>query len=174
MTRRGIDRDGTIALVLLAAWGGFFVATFDIETTSYSTIQAYVWPRVVIVVLVALTIALLLQSLRRMAATAEPAARAASPGEGSRWAGGRFLARHRNALTLFALFFAFLVTLPILGMLLGGILFVFLALTLLGEPRAALVLRHGVIAVITVGVMWAIFTFWLRVFLPEGIIVNLS
>ena len=174
MKWRGIDRDGIIALVLLALWGGFFVATFDIETTSYSTIQAYVWPRVVIVALVALTFALLMRSLRRKAATADPAAGAAPPGERSGWPGGRFLARHRNALTLFALFFVFLITLPILGMLLGGIFFVFLALTLLGEPRAALVLRHGAIAVITVGVMWAIFTFWLRVFLPEGMIVGLS
>ena len=63
---------------------------------------------------------------------------------------------------------AFLVTLPLLGMLLGGVLFVFFTLTLLGPREVRAVPRHAAISLGAVGVMWAVFTFALRVFLPAG------
>ena len=44
-----------------------------------------------------------------------------------------WLGRYRNALWCYALFFLFLATLDYLGMLIGGVLFVFLALSVLGE-----------------------------------------
>ena len=70
------------------------------------------------------------------------------------------------------MFFLFLLSLPYLGMLIGGISFVFLLMSLLGgwQPRQLLV--HAVIAVCAVGAMWSLFTFGLEVMLPEGMIYN--
>ena len=82
------------------------------------------------------------------------------------------LARYRNALIIYALFFLFLVTLPYLGMLIGATIFVFLALTLLGRLSARMVGVHALIALGSVGVMWAIFTYALHVILPQGEILS--
>ena len=59
-------------------------------------------------------------------------------------------------------------------MLLGGIGFVFLALTLLGEPELKRVPLHLAIAVGMVGLMWTIFTFGLGVLLPDGELLQLN
>ncbi|MDJ0896653.1 MAG: tripartite tricarboxylate transporter TctB family protein, partial [Alphaproteobacteria bacterium] len=83
-----------------------------------------------------------------------------------------WLDRYRNALICYALFLAFLLSLPVLGMLIGGALFVFATLSALGAPSLRLVPMHLAVAVGSVGVMWAIFTFGLRVFLPEGMILQ--
>jgi predicted membrane-bound spermidine synthase len=71
------------------------------------------------------------------------------------------------------LFLAFLLTIDFLGMLLGGIVFVFLALSVLGERTPKQLTIHALVAVISVGAMWAIFTFALRVILPEGTILSI-
>jgi predicted membrane-bound spermidine synthase len=55
---------------------------------------------------------------------------------------------------------------PYLGMLVGGMLFVFLLLSALGGWRP--ILLHAAIALISVGGMWTLFTFALRVILPRG------
>ena len=60
----------------------------------------------------------------------------------------------------------------VLGMLIGGIGFVFLILTVLGERNLKHHARHAAIAVVTIGVMWALFTFGLNVILPEGEILR--
>jgi hypothetical protein len=53
-------------------------------------------------------------------------------------------------------------------MLIGGVLFVFLTLTALGErsPRAHAI--HAAISFISIAFMWSVFTFGLRVILPQG------
>ena len=81
---------------------------------------------------------------------------------------GSWIARYRNALWCYGLFALFLISLPYLGMLVGGALFVFACLTALGAPGWRSVPLHAAIAVVSVGAMWAVFTFALRVFLPEG------
>ena len=55
----------------------------------------------------------------------------------------------------------------------GGVLFVFLALTVMGERTPRAIAIHLVVALATIGVMWAIFTFGLRVILPEGEILRI-
>ena len=62
---------------------------------------------------------------------------------------------------------------PVLGMLLGGLAYVFLTLSVLGgwEPRRLIL--HAAISLLFVVGMWAIFTQALGVFLPEGIILRL-
>ena len=157
-----INRDSVSAVFLLLFCGVFFAASFDIETTNYGTLQSSVWPQIILGALSLFSLLLLTQALRK-----PPAA-----GEG----GGllAWLRRYRNPLICYALFFGFLISLPVLGMLLGGILFVLVMLTILGGGKLAQLPLHLVIAVVSVGAMWAIFTYALGVFLPGGIILNLQ
>ena len=157
-----LNRDAVTALVLLVIIGAFFAASFEIRETAYATIGADVWPRLILAVMLVLTLIYLAQSLRK---DDEP--------RGTGTAAGGLLVRYQNAFWCYALFGLFLVTLPVLGMLLGGILFVFLALTVMGERTPHAALRHAAIAIGTIGVMWAIFTFGLGVFLPEGRILRI-
>lgn len=152
-----LNRDAVVAVFLLLLCGVFFAATFNIREMQYATIGADVWPRLILLILFVLSLIYLFQSLQR------------APPEGEQWSGTRGWARrYRNALWCYALFALFLVTLPYLGMLIGGILFVFAALTVMGERTLRMHLVHAAIAIGTVGLMWAIFTYWLRVILPQG------
>ncbi|MDJ0936132.1 MAG: tripartite tricarboxylate transporter TctB family protein [Kiloniellales bacterium] len=157
-----INRDSVSAVFLLLFCGVFIAASFDIEETNYGTLQSSVWPQIILGALSVFSLLLLTQALRR-----PPAAGAG---------GGLldWLQRYRNPLICYALFLGFLVSLPVLGMLLGGILFVLLMLTILGGGKLAQLPLHLGIAVISVGAMWAIFTYALGVFLPGGIILNLQ
>ena len=58
--------------------------------------------------------------------------------------------------------------LPVLGMLLDGMLFVFLLQSALGGWSPRKLALHAAIAVLTVGGMWSLFTFGLNVLLPTG------
>lgn len=155
-----INRDTAVAVFLLLFSGVFYAASFQIEQTSYATIGAEVWPRLILAVLFVLSTIYLFQSVRM------------GGGETAKQEAG-FFARYRNAILCYGLFLAFLLTLDIFGMLLGGIAFVFLALSLLGERRPKQLAIHAGVAVVSVGAMWAIFTFALRVILPEGIILSI-
>ncbi len=155
-----INRDTVVAVFLLLMCGVFYGASFQIEQTSYGTIGADVWPRLILAVLAVLSAVYLFQSVRK------------GPGEMVTHEAG-FLSRYRNAILCYGLFLAFLLTLEFLGMLLGGIAFVFLALSALGERTARQLAVHAVVAVASVGAMWAIFTFALRVILPEGEILSI-
>ena len=157
-----INRDSVSAVFLLLFCGVFIAASFDIETTNYGTLQSAVWPQIILGALSLFSLLLLTQALRRPPA----------PGEGGGL--GAWLRRYRNPLICYALFLAFLVSLPVLGMLLGGILFVLVMLTILGGGKLAQLPLHLAIAVVSVGAMWAIFTYALGVFLPGGIILNLQ
>jgi hypothetical protein len=57
-------------------------------------------------------------------------------------------------------------------MLLGGIAFVFGLLTFLGGFSLNLIIKHLTISVLSIGFMWMVFTFGLRVMLPEGEILR--
>ena len=70
------------------------------------------------------------------------------------------------------MFFLFLWSLPVLGMLIGGICFVFLLMSFLGGWEKKKIFIHAIIAILTVGLMWSLFTFGLGVMLPTGIIYN--
>lgn len=152
-----VSRDTIVAILLLAFCGVLWHASYDIEITNYGTMPSAVWPRIIIVAIAVFSALLLLRSLTlRDEAAAEDA-----PTE-------PFFRRYRNAAIIYALFLLLLLTLPTLGMHLGGALFVFLALTALGRPSPKLIALHAVVAVVSIGVMWSIFTFGLRVILPQG------
>jgi len=74
----------------------------------------------------------------------------------------------RNVIICFTLFLAYLLSLPRVGMLVGGTAFVFLLLSALGGWSPRLLVLHAAIALVTVGGMWSIFTFALGVLLPRG------
>ena len=159
-----LNRDVIAAVVLLALTGVFFAATFTIRATGYGTVGSEIWPRAILVVLGALCLVYLVEALRGVAG----APTKARGGGLSGW-----FSAYRNALSCFFMYGIFLFTLPYLGMLIGGILFVFLLLNILGGWQLRQLAVHGAIAVCTIGAMWAIFTFGLRVILPEGEILRI-
>jgi hypothetical protein len=159
-----INRDVIIAVVLVAFTAVFYGATYAIRKTTYGTVGSDVWPRAILIGLGVLCILYLINAWRDRHET-----QAASGGAGLiGW-----FATYRNALLCFVTYALFLATVDYLGMLIGGILFVFVLLNLLGgwSPRRLAI--HGAIAVSTIGAMWAVFTFGLRVILPEGEILRI-
>jgi len=160
-----LNRDCYLAIALLLGCGVFAWASFDIRQPDYGVLMPSTWPRVVIALLTVLSFIYLLQSLgaSREAPETEYSQRRGLLG---------WLAYWRNPIICFAMFFAFLASLPVLGMLIGGISFVFVLMCLLGGWAPRQLLLHAVLAVLTVGSMWALFTFGLGVMLPEGVIYN--
>ena len=69
---------------------------------------------------------------------------------------------------LLLMFFLFLISLPYFGMLISGILFVFITQTLIGSRDKRSLILHAIVSVGAVGGMWAIFRFGLGVVMPAG------
>ena len=157
---RRVNTDALVAVLLLVVSAELFRQTFYFRIPPFATMDSAVWPRLVIGSLVVLSLVHLIQSFR----PAVPDPEAAEPTEANRFS-------HRNAIICFILFALFAATLPWLGMLLGGIAFVFLMQELMGPRDMRSRLTHLAVAVISVGGMWAAFTFALRVILPEGILL---
>ena len=164
MTR--VNRDTVFAILLLVGCGVLLNASFDIREPDYGQLSPAAWPRTVVGVLALLSLIYLFQSIRRSLpeepegseGTAETAPRGL----------GQWFAYWRNVFWVFALFFAYLLALPWLGMLVGGIAFVFLLLNALGGWSPGKLAQHAAIAGVSVGGMWSIFTFGLGVLLPRG------
>jgi hypothetical protein len=154
-----LNADVVIALLLLVFSTVLFVDTFSYQRMHLTIIGAKLWPRIVLVALFILSFVYLVQALRAPKTTSAPFDLAA------------WLRTNRNVIACFVLYALFLATLPYLGMLLGGTLFLFATLAVLGrrDPKSHLV--HFVIAVAAMGSMWSIFTFGLGVILPEGVIL---
>ena len=158
------NRDVYIAIVLLLLCGVFFAATFDIREIDYGILTPAAWPRIILVALSILSLIYLVQSLRREAPeeAAEPFSLRGT------------IAKYRNPLWCYGLFLLFLLTLDYLGMLIGGVLFVFCLLTAIGGVSKRNLIVHALIAIIMIGAMWALFTYALGVIFPQGeIITNL-
>lgn len=158
-----VNRDVIVAVLLLVFCAALFWASYDIRETSYGTMQSHVWPRIIIVVLAFCSVLYLFRSV-----VAGPETEA--NGDHETPSGGivGWLSRYRNAIICFGLFLAFLFSLEWIGMLLGGILFIFLALTAMGPGGMRSHMIHAAIAVVSMGAMWSIFTFAIGVILPEG------
>ncbi|RME96082.1 MAG: tripartite tricarboxylate transporter TctB family protein [Alphaproteobacteria bacterium] len=158
----GLNRDSWIALFLLLFTGFMFWASFDIREPDYGVLPPSAWPRVILAALAILSFIYLIQSLRSGAAGEEGGE------EGEPETLRDYLVYWRNPILCFVLFAGYLILLPILGMLLDGILFVFLLQCVLGGWQPRQLLLHAAVAVIAVGGMWSIFTFGLHVILPPG------
>ncbi len=154
---RRISADVVIALLLMVVCAVFYAETFAYQKVHLAIIGSKLWPRVVVATLFALSSLFLVQALR---AGPDP--------DPTPWSLKPWLKRNRNVITCFALYGLFLLSLDWLGMLLGGILFVFATLTAIGRHDARSHVVHAVIAVVSIGLMWLIFTHALGVVLPEG------
>ena len=153
-----ISSDTVIAILLLLISGVLFHDTFFFRETPLAIITSDVWPRVVLVLLFVFSGLYLFQSLR------------SPPGEeaGERTGVFGWIVANRNVLWCYGLYALFLLTLPYFGMLIGGGLFVFATLTAMGRNALRSHAVNATIAVVSMGVMWAVFTFGLHVMLPEG------
>ena len=160
-----LNRDAVIAIVLLVFCGVFFWASFDIRQPDYGVLLPSTWPRVVLGVLSLLSVIYLVQSLRQGADAEEEEAPDREPGI---WG---WVLYWRNPLWCFGLFFAYLATLPVLGMLIGGVSFVFVLLNVLGGWDRKNLMLHAAVALLAIGGMWSLFTFGLGVLLPPGMIL---
>ena len=160
-----LNRDSIVAIFLLLFCGIFIWSSFDIRTPDYGVLKPSTWPRVILAAMTCLSFIYLFQSIK-----AGPDEEKADPGREPGLRG--FLKYWRNPIICFVMFFLFLWTLPILGMLIGGVSFVFILMTLLGGWARRQLLIHAIIAVCSVGAMWSLFTFGLEVMLPEGVIYN--
>ena len=156
-----LNRDTIVATVLILAGGLLFWDTFQWRRTPYATLASSVWPRFVLVVFFALCAVYLVRSLVSASAN-EPK---------TTFLG--WVDRYRNPLWCFGLFLLFLLTLPYLGMLVGGILFVWLVQAVIGERTIRAQWRHAAIAIASVGFMWLVFTYALDVILPAGSLVHI-
>ncbi len=164
---RRLSRDAVIARVRLMACGSLIWSTFSIRLPDYGQLKPSTWPRVVLGLLSLLSAIYLVQSLRRGPA---PEDELDKDDDGPARVPGPigWILYWRNPIWCFGLFFAYLVTLPFLGSLIGGVLFVFTLMGVLGGWSARNLVQHAALALISVGGMWSIFTYGLGVFLPPG------
>ena len=165
-----LNRDAIIAIILLAFCGVFFWASFDIRQPDYGVLLPSTWPRVVIGILAFLSVLYLLQSLNAGAEVSEDDKYDAEHARGPGFRG--WIEHWRNPLWCFGLFFVYLATLPVLGMLIGGVSFVFVLLNVLGGWDRKNLVLHAAVALLAIGGMWSLFTFGLGVLLPPGMILG--
>lgn len=153
-----LNRDTIIAVVLLLFCGLLYQQTFFVRKVPFSIMGSEVWPRFVLIVLFVLLAIYLFQSL-----VTPPADDKLSERPLKVW-----VEMYRSPLWCFGMFFLFLVVLPYLGMLISGVLFVFITQTIIGyrDPRS--IALHAFAAVTSVGGMWAVFRFGLGVVMPAG------
>ena len=155
-----VNKDSVIALILTAITCIFFWDTFYIPDPGYASMGSDVWPRVILVPLFVLCVTYFVRSVRQPATEGE-------------WVSlGTVISTYRNPIMCFAIFFLFLLTLDYLGMLIDGILVTFLLLTAIGNRTPKALALHALISVVSVGLVWSLFTFVLRVFLPPGELFN--
>lgn len=160
-----LNQDSIVAVFLLLFCAVFIGASFQIREMDFGQMASATWPRAILTLLSVLVLIYLAQSLSQTSGEhTDTADSGRSPGLIG------WLKYYRNAIWCYTLFFAFLLTLDYLGMLIGGVLFVFGMLTVLGERTTRNYLMHALIAIVSVGLMWSIFTFGLRVILPQGMI----
>lgn len=156
-----LDANVVIALLLVTISTVLYVDTYFYNTVPGAIIGAKIWPRVVTIFLGGLSAIYLIQSLR--AARPEP-----KPDDMSQIGFTAWLALNRNVIGCFVLYGIFLFSLKWLGMLLGGMAFVFVTLTFLGPNERRSHLINAAVAVVTIGCMWLLFTYVLGVILPQG------
>lgn len=155
-----LNRDFFVAVFFLVLVVVIYAATYSLPEPMFDQLASWTWPRIILVPLGMLSLVLLVQSQT----SGEDAASIASLKSWFR--------ENINPFICFLLFFGFLYLMPILGMLLGGLLYVFLTLCVLGgwAPRQ-FGLHAGIAAVFVIG-MWAIFSLALGVVLPEGTLLR--
>ena len=159
-----IKKDTIISIFLLLFCGIMINSSFDIEDPGYQGMKASFWPTIVICLLSIMCLVMLIKSV-------------VTEAENNLNSNDTNLTnvffKFKNASICFLMFVLFLAFLDYLGMLIGGVLFVFGLLTMLGGFELKKIINHFIISIITIGIMWSIFTFGLKVILPEGEILRI-
>lgn len=169
---RRLNQDTIIAIGLLLVSGVLMIASFDIKEPDYGQLSPAAWPRAIVIALAVLSLIYLIQSVATDSADLPEAAPGSPSPEGKvRPVDAGFFGYWRNVIWCFSLFLIYLLTMPFLGMLIGGVSFVFLLLNALGGWQPRQLALHALIALVAVGGMWALFTFGLKVPLPPGSIL---
>ncbi len=173
-----LDREVLISLFLLILCAVLWSASFEIREPDYGQLSPATWPRIIIAILSGLSLVYLVQSLRaadnNKASQSVTDSRTSTDSSDNQVSEQRepglqgFYQYWRNVIWCFTLFGLYLYTLPWLGMLVGASSFVFLLLCALGGWQPRKLLLHAVIALLTVGGMWSLFTYALGVLLPSG------
>lgn len=163
-----ISRDIAVAIFLLAVCGVLWFASFDIREPDYGQLSPATWPRIIIGALTILSLMFLVQSIRAVGQTTVTAEAPISEPTSTPTSKPGFYSYWKNVIWCFVLFGLYLYSLEYLGMLVGALAFVFLLLCALGGWQPRKLLLHAVIAVVTVGGMWSLFTYGLDVLLPSG------
>jgi len=157
-----INRDTIVAIILLLLVGFFAYSSFAIKTPVFERLAPGqmgpgFWPRIILTGLAIMGLIYLFQSIVN------------PPPPGEKRGGLIGWYRHyKNPIWCFAVFAAFLTIIPVLGMLIAGIIFVFSLMTMLGPKDGLAVKRHVLTTFGTVGGMWFIFACLLEVQLPKG------
>ena len=159
-----IKKDTIVAIFLLLFCGIMINSSFDIEDPGYQGMKASFWPTIVLCLLSIMCLIMLIKSV-------------VTEAENNLNSNDTNLTnvffKFKNASICFLMFVLFLAFLDYLGMLIGGVLFVFGLLTMLGGFELKKIINHFIISIITIGIMWSIFTFGLKVILPEGEILRI-
>ena len=164
--RMSMSKDTIAALCLIMACGGLMLASLDIREPDYGVLSPAVWPRLIIVIMGALSVIFFIQSAFSKDQNSDTAIAAVTDTRLRSKGVVEFLKYWRNVFAVFITFGLYLFILPHLGMLIGNILLSFTLLTLLGGWRP--LVMHFFIAIGTSGGMWMLFSFVLEVFLPRG------
>ncbi|OED36940.1 hypothetical protein AB833_25285 [Chromatiales bacterium (ex Bugula neritina AB1)] len=159
-----VSRDTLVSIVLLVFCGFLIWAGFQIRDPQFGELSPAAWPKAVSYVLTGFCLIYFLQSVLADRSNTTPSTDDAQQKTGVI----QLLQYYANPIICFALYFLFLYTLPYLGTLLGGIALVFALLSVLGGIQLKQLLWHMVLAVVSVGAMWSLFTYGLRVMLPRG------
>ena len=157
-----LSRDTIVSILLLLFCGFLIWAGTQIRDPQFGELSPAAWPKAVTYVLTCFCLVYFIQSIIAGDANTPVADPDRLPGL-TGW-----VRYYYNPIACFALYFLFLYTLPYFGTLVGGVLLVFALFSLLGGIRPKQILLHIVLAVISVGAMWSLFTFGLRVLLPRG------
>jgi putative tricarboxylic transport membrane protein len=154
-----INKDTIVAIFLLLFCGIMINNSFQIEDPGYQGMKASFWPTVILYLLSFMSFLMFIKSVvYKTDNNLDPIEENTS----------NIFLKFKNPLICFFMFILFLTFLDYLGMLIAGILFVFGLLTLLGGSSPKKLFNHFIISIITIGIMWSIFTFGLKVILPEG------
>jgi len=155
-----VNRDFFVAVFFFVLSAVMFVASYWLPEPMFGQLPSWTWPRVILVPLGFLSLILVMQSQRGGQERVELSEL------------GRWFKENVNPFICFGLFFGFLYLMPVLGMLLGGLIYVFLTLSVLGGWKPRQLVLHAGISVFFVFGMWAVFSLALGVVLPEGTILR--
>ena len=157
-----VSRDPIVSILLLLFCGFLIWAGTLIRDPQFGELSPAAWPKAATYVLTAFALIYFVQSI--LASNSDTSQDTSDRGPGLLG----WLWYYFYPITCFALYFLFLATLQYLGTLVGGVLLVFALLSVLGGIQPKQIVLHSLLAVISVGAMWSLFTFGLRVLLPRG------